>query len=378
MEVRQQSAAAVHPDPRLVAAAELLRREAAVVNALADRIDESFLRAVDCLLECEGQVIVSGMGKAGLIGRKISATMASTGTRSIFLHPAEAVHGDLGRVESKDVVLVLSYSGETEEIARLLPLLRAQCAAVIAVTSSASSTLGTCADIVLQLGPIHEVCGLGLAPSSSTTAMLALGDALSLIVSRERGFTRDDFARFHPAGNLGRKLTPVDQVMRPIDACRVALDSLSVCDALVAVSKPGRRSGAVLLVDSSGRLSGIFTDSDLARLLEHKRHDQLDETIAQVMTTRFRTIASGAMLTDAIRLLTAFKISELPVIDEQGRPLGLIDITDVMSLVAADEAERLKSLSSSSASSQERAVDADGALISLPIPTANKKGRCGS
>jgi arabinose-5-phosphate isomerase len=336
MEVRQRSSEPAWKSVRISAAAEMLRRESAAISRLASELGEAFSSAVDRILACPGQVVVSGMGKAGLIGQKISATLASTGTRSFFLHPAEAVHGDLGRVGPDDLMLLLSYSGETEELTRLLPLLRSQAAGMIAITRSRTNTLASYADVLLELGDCGEACPLGLAPSTSTTAMLALGDALALSVSRERGFTRDHFARFHPAGNLGRQLTPVDQVMRPLSQCRVASSSLAVCEALVAVSQPGRRSGAVLLVDPHGTLVGIFTDSDLARLLESRRRGELDQPISRVMTSRFRTIASGARLSEAIRILAAYKISELPVVDERGRALGLIDITDVMSLVSLD------------------------------------------
>ena len=338
---------------RLRAAREMLLGEANAVARLADQLDHGFSRAVETLLACRGQVVVSGMGKAGLIGQKISATLASTGTRSIFVHPSEAVHGDLGRIDPSDVILLLSYSGETEELNRLVPSLRSETESIIAITASDSSTLGRSADIVLTLGSVREVCPLGLAPSTSTTLMLALGDALALVVSKERGWTREAFARNHPAGNLGRKLAVVDQVMRPLDQCRVASADKSVCEVLVGVSRPGRRSGAVMLVDSQQRLVGIFTDSDLARLLEKRQHAQLEEPIAQIMTRRFRTVPSGAALSSAIDLLAQYKISELPVIDSLERPIGMIDITDVVGLVTQAE--------------QTRELDARGQVISIPI-----------
>ncbi len=207
---------------RLEAARQLMLGEAAAIMEVATAQDEKLLEVIDCLAACSGQVIISGMGKAGLIGQKLSATFASTGTRSIFLHPAEAVHGDLGRVNHDDVLLLLSYSGETEELNRLLPSLRSMAACIVAITGSAQSTLGRAADYVLELGALREVCPLGLAPSTSTTVMLALGDAIALSVSQARGFTHEQFARHHPAGNLGRKLAPVEEVMRPLSACRVA------------------------------------------------------------------------------------------------------------------------------------------------------------
>ena len=223
----------------------------------------AFVQAVRLLYACEGSVLVTGMGKAGLIGKKIMATLGSTGTRAHFLHPAEAVHGDLGRIHENDAILILSQSGETEEVVRLLPALDRWRIPVVAMTARADSTLGKSATVTLALGTLREADALGLAPSTSTTVMLALGDALALVVSRLRDFRREDFAQFHPGGSLGRKLSRVDEVMRPLEECRVASDTLSVKEVLVVSSLPGRRTGAVMLVDESGRLSGIFTDSDL-------------------------------------------------------------------------------------------------------------------
>lgn len=350
---------------RLEAVRQIMLGEAAAIVQTAHTLDEKLIAVVDRIANCTGQVVVSGMGKAGLIGQKLSATFASTGTRSIFLHPSEAVHGDLGRVDRADILLLLSYSGETEELNRLLPSLRAMADSIIAITSSDTSTLGRAADIVLPLGALREVCPLGLAPSTSTTVMLAMGDAIALSVSQTRGFTREQFARHHPAGNLGRKLAPVEEVMRPIDACRVAHCQSTVCDVLVAVSKPGRRSGAVMLIDDGGQLVGIFTDSDLARLLEQRRHAQLDAPISQVMSTRFRTVNMGSPVLAAIDMLVEFKISELPVVDQQGQPLGLIDITDVVGMVA--QAEQLKCANTEPAS---RSIADDGVLISVPMPVS--------
>jgi arabinose-5-phosphate isomerase len=273
------------------------------------------------------------MGKAGQIGQKISATLASTGTRSHWLHPAEAVHGDLGRIHPQDVVFVLSQSGETEEVVRLLPWLRELAIPIIALTAEAESTLGRAASVVIALGPMEEACRLGLAPSTSTTVMLAVGDALALVVSRMRGFTQEDFARFHPAGSLGRKLSRVEHHMRPLEQCRVAPDSLSVREVFVSLRVPGRRTGAIMLVDGEGRLSGIFTDSDLARLFERRRDHDLDGPLREVMTPHPVTVLVGAMLTDAVTIMAQRKISELPVVDNDGRPAGLIDITDVVGLL---------------------------------------------
>jgi len=278
------------------------------------------------------------MGKAGLVGRKIMATLASTGTPSHCLHPAEAVHGDLGRIHAEDVVLVLSQSGQTEEVVRLLPPLAELGVPIIAITARADSTLGRAATVVIDLGPLEEACPLGLAPSSSTTAMLAVGDALALVTSRLRGFGREDFARLHPAGSLGQKLSRVENHMRPLAECRVASQEETVRQVLIHASVPGRRTGATMLVDGQGRLAGIFTDSDLARLFERRRDDDLDGPIRNVMTAKPLKTEVGSMMVDAVALMARRKISELPVVDGDGRPLGLIDVTDVVGMLPRDAA----------------------------------------
>jgi arabinose-5-phosphate isomerase len=321
------------PFEQISYAREIIQIEAQALDKLSRRLDGSFCRAIEYLYRCRGTVVVTGMGKAGLIGQKVSATLASTGTRSIFLHPAEAVHGDLGRVRADDVVVVLSQSGETEEVIRLLPSLMELGAPIIAITGRAASTLGRAATVILELGPLKEACPLGLAPSTSTTAMLALGDALALVTSRLLCFGHADFARVHPAGSLGRKLSKVEDQMRPIEECRVASDSENVRQIFAELRRPGRRSGAILLVDSQGRLTGIFTDSDLARLFEARRDDAFDQPISNVMTSRPRTVPLGAMLSDAVTILAELKISELPVVDADEAPVGLLDITDIVGMI---------------------------------------------
>jgi len=313
-------------------ARQVILQESQALAKVADRLDASFCRAAEYIYHCRGSVIVSGMGKAGLIGQKIMATLASTGSPSHFLHPAEALHGDLGRICSRDVMLILSQSGETEEILRLLPPLAELGVPIIAITGRAQSTLGRAAAVTLDIGPLDEACSLGLAPTTTTTAMLAVGDALALVTSRMRNFTREDFARFHPAGSLGLKLSKVDDHLRPVARCRVALETMTVRDVFASVSVPGRRTGAIMLVSEDGRLTGIFTDSDLARLFERRRDRELDQPIRQVMTAHPVTIASGSMMIEAVKLMSLRKISELPVVDSAGRPVGLIDITDVLGL----------------------------------------------
>src|SRR5262245_26603210 len=329
------------PDPlspfeQLRLAREVVRTEGQTLLALADRLGEEFCHAVELLEWIRGSVIVSGMGKAGLIGQKIAATLASTGTRSHFLHPSEAIHGDLGRVHAEDVALVLSFSGQTEEVVRILPPLRELGVAIIGVTGRPDSPLGRHAAVTLDLGSINEACPLGLAPTASTTAMLALGDALALVLSRMLGFSSEDFARFHPGGSLGRKLARVEDAMRPLAQCRVALDEQSLREALVDQSRPGRRTGAIMIVDEAGVLVGIFTDSDLARLLEANRDTTIDGPLADVMTRSPATTTLGELLSTACELLSRRKISELPVVDQAGKPVGLIDITDVVGLTPED------------------------------------------
>ncbi len=312
---------------------EVIAVEARALAELVARLDRTFYRAVQEILGIRGSLIVSGIGKAGLIGQKLTATFASTGCRAHFLHPAEAFHGDLGRVHRDDVVLVLSQSGETSEVLQLVSALRSMGVKLIAMTASADSTLGRAAAIVLPLGRLEEACSLGLAPSTSTTAMLALGDALALVVSRLRGFAEEDFARFHPGGALGRQLSAVDDHMRPIGQCRVTGANQTVRQVVINTTKPGRRTGAVMLVNESGKLTGLFTDSDLVRLIEHQNDVALDQPIDAVMAKSPTTVQSGDRMRVAIEILTERKFSELPVIDRQGRPVGMIDVTDVMSML---------------------------------------------
>lgn len=313
-------------------ARQIIELESQALGTLARRLDGEFSRACKLIFACRGSVIASGIGKAGLIAQKAAATLSSTGTRSHFVHPAEAVHGDLGRIHRDDVLLVFSQSGETEEVVRLLPSLCEFGVTLIAVTARRASTLGKAARVTLELGPLQEACALGLAPSTSTTAMLALGDALALVTSRMRDFRREDFARFHPGGNLGRQLSRVDDFMRRLDDCRLARQSQSVRQVFVEHSRAGRRTGAIMLIDDRGRLAGIFTDSDLARLFESKRDAALDRPIREVMTCQPRTVPAGSMMVDAVSIMAERKISELPVVDSAGQPAGLLDITDVVGL----------------------------------------------
>jgi arabinose-5-phosphate isomerase len=315
---------------RLARARSIFQQEAAAISALDGPLGRDFLTATEMLLELRGSLIVTGIGKAGLIGQKLAATFASTGTPAHFVHPTEALHGDLGRFQASDIALVLSNSGETEEVVRILPELASTTAGIIAITSRPESVLAKSADAVLLLAGKQEACQHNLAPTTSTAAMLAMGDALALVVSDERGFKASDFARFHPGGALGKRLKIVDEVMRSIDECRIASVDASIRDVLISVARPGRRTGAVMLVDMAGRLVGLFTDSDLARILEHRQDSALDQPICDVMTRKFSAIQTGARLSDALSILAHRKISELPVVTDDDRPIGLIDITDVV------------------------------------------------
>jgi arabinose-5-phosphate isomerase len=320
----------------LAFAREVLRIEAEALEQVRDRLGESIARAAKLIYRSSGSVIVTGMGKAGLVGQKLAATLASTGTRAFPLHPAEAVHGDLGRIRAGDVVIALSQSGETEEVLRLVPALRRLGAGLVAITERAGSSLGRSADLCIALGPVEEACPLGLAPSASTTVLMAVGDALALLVSRMREFTAEDFARYHPAGSLGRKLLRVEEVMRTDRQLRCASSDETVRAVFVRLAGPRRRSGAVLIVDAQAVLLGIFTDSDLARLFEKRREADLDRPIGEVMTPDPYRISVGATLAEAVEELRAHKISELPVVDRGNRLVGLIDVTDLIGRVPVD------------------------------------------
>ena len=310
----------------------ILQHEAQSIQKIADDLDARFLQAVYQILRCNGTVVVCGMGKAGIVGEKISATLSSTGSPSHFLHPAEAIHGDLGKVKSTDVVLMFSQSGETEEIVRILPTLRSLGVAIIAITASDKSTLAQRSDIVLPIGRLDEADKNGLAPSTTTTVMLALGDALALTVSERRGFRAEHFAKFHPGGSLGRKMSLVDEYMRGIERCRIAPDSETIRQVFARHAVSGRRSGAILLTQQDGRLSGIFTDSDLARIFERRNEHLLDAPIRCVMTLHPTSVVSGTRMLEAIEIMGGRKISELPVIDDTGVPIGMIDITDIVTV----------------------------------------------
>lgn len=319
-------------------ALQVIETEAAAVRAMAAAIDESFESACRLILDCRGSVLVTGMGKAGHVARKLSATFSSTGTPSHFLSPTDSVHGDLGSVRKGDVVMVFSYSGESDEIVRLLSIVKKLNHPVIAVTAVRTSSLGKYADLTLAMGRVEEACPLGLAPSASTTAMLALGDALALTVMKMRNFTSDDFAIYHPAGQLGRKLIKVKEAMtfKIGENLPVAKDDLTVGQVLHEVSAIKRRSGAVILVDANGKMTGLFSDGDLRRTVTDNDGSALARPIRDVMTHNPKRTRDEALASEALAVMRQYRIDELPVVDEHDRPVGLIDIQDLVILKMLD------------------------------------------
>lgn len=323
-------------------ARQVIDVEASAVVRMREAIDDSFERAVRLILECRGSLLLSGMGKAGHVARKLSATFASTGTPSHFLSAADAVHGDVGAVRDGDVVMLLSASGETDEILRLLSIVKKLNHPVVAVCATRSSSLGRYADVTLATGKIEEACPLKLAPSASTTAMLALGDALALTVMKCRDFNADQFAVFHPAGQLGRRLIRVHEAMtfKAGENLPLASETLTVGQVLAEVSRIKRRSGAVVLINERGELSGIFSDGDLRRLVLRDPRGAMETPVAQVMTRNPKHIRYDALASEAIALMRPLRIDELPVVDDQNRPIGMIDVQDLVVLKMFDVDEK--------------------------------------
>ncbi len=315
---------------RLQRARLVIEIEARTIASLADRVDENFVRAVDMVLGCRGNVVVTGMGKAGIIGQKISATLASTGTPSLFLHPAEALHGDLGRIRAGDLVVAISNSGETQEVNLLVPVARKMDARVLAMTGRGESTLAGLADCVVNLGEVDEACPMGLAPTASTSAMLAMGDALAMVVLAERGFGREDYALYHPAGSLGRRLMRVREVMRQGREMPLVRTGATVRDVLRVMSDTPGRPGAALVVGPDERLLGIFTDGDLRRLLKSDDTAFLTDAIDDHAGRDPKFVAPEMLVEEAQHLLKEHRIDQLPVLDESRRPVGLLDVQDLL------------------------------------------------
>jgi arabinose-5-phosphate isomerase len=310
-------------------ARQVFAREGEVIRKLADGVGVDFEAAAEAILACSGRVVVTGMGKAGIIGQKIAATFSSTGTPALFLHPAEAVHGDLGAVLAEDLVLALSNSGETEEVLRFLPDVRRIGARVMAITASKNSALAKHSDVVLELGDIEEACPLGLAPSASTAAMLATGDALALTVLKARGFTAEDYKLYHPAGDLGRKLLTVGELMRVDERCPRVSPQTPVLEVLTAMTKP--RAGAACVVDADARLLGFFTDGDFRRHYSSGKMDASTAPVENYMTRSPLTIEPDKLATEALALMREKQFDELPVVDDEGHLAGMLDVQDLLS-----------------------------------------------
>lgn len=309
-------------------ARSVLHQEAAGIENLVAMLDQSFERAVSRILACDGHIVITGVGKPWLIGQKISATLASTGTPSFALHPSEAMHGDLGRLRSQDIVVAMSNSGTSEEVVRLLPIVKRMGCTIIAVTGALDSPLALAADIVLNMGSVGEACPIGMAPSVSTTVMLALGDALSLAVMKERNFNREDYAKFHPGGALGRSLMKVVEIMQPLsETAAVEREGSTVADALNAITLA--KTGAAFITDDT-KLVGVFTDGDLRRHI--KDENLLKQPIAEVMTRGGLSIDQDSLVTEAVRVLQSRKRGELAVVDKKGTLVGQLALKELISM----------------------------------------------
>jgi arabinose-5-phosphate isomerase len=307
----------------LALARKVLQTEAEAILALIDRLGESFERAVRLLLDCKGQVIVTGMGKSGIICRKIAATLTSTGTPAFFLHPAEAIHGDLGVLRSQDVIVALSYSGETDELLRLLETIKRLGAGLIAITGNCRSTLGQAADVALDCRVSEEACPMNLVPTASTTAALALGDAIAMTLLVAKGFNQEHFASLHPGGKLGKRLMRAEQLMQKGDQAPVVRASTPIPQVIYEISSKGL--GMTCVVNDDGVLSGIITDGDLRRHMTGSTH-LLERTAADVMTRNPVTIRRDALAAEALLVLERRKITSLVVTSEEQQVLGVVHL----------------------------------------------------
>ncbi len=309
-------------------ARQVLKIESDSIRRLSSRINKDFEKAVNIIFSCKGRVVVTGMGKAGIIGSKISATLASTGTPSLWLHSAEAIHGDLGRVRKKDVVIAISNSGETEEIVRLIPNIKKIGAKLIAITGNTRSTLAKNSDAVLDVSIKEEACPLGLAPMASTTTMLAMGDALCAALIDKRGFKRADFALLHPGGSLGKRLLlKVEDIMRKGAQNPIVRENAKVKSVLLKIT--ASRAGSATVVDAKGKLKGIFTDGDLRRHLKEDS-DLSKRKVKDVMTKNPKSLKKGRLAVEALRILREYKIDEIPIVDKKGCAIGLVDVQDLL------------------------------------------------
>jgi arabinose-5-phosphate isomerase len=321
--------AKINGDRALALARSVLEIEADAVRGVADLLDENFTGAVEFLLGCKGRVVVSGIGKSGHVARKFAATLASTGTPAFFVHPAEASHGDLGMVTSDDVFIAMSNSGETDELVAILPLIKRLGAKLIAITGRPESSLATLADVHLNARVDKEACPMNLSPTASTTAALALSDALAVVVLDARGFGPEDFARSHPGGALGRRLlTYVRDVMRVGDEVPEVLFTATVSDALFQITH--KRMGMTAVVDGERRVQGIFTDGDLRRILQ-RDGDFRSQPLADVMTRNPRTIGPDHLAVEAVELMERYRINQMLVVDENATLIGALNMHDLFS-----------------------------------------------
>jgi arabinose-5-phosphate isomerase len=311
----------------LALARKVLQTEAAAILALVDRLDERFEQAIRQLLECRGRVIVTGMGKSGIICRKIAATLSSTGTPAFFLHPAEAIHGDLGVIMADDVVIAMSRSGETEELLRLLETIKRLGARLIAITGDCRSTLGKAADVALDCGVSEEACPLNLVPTASTTAALALGDALAMTLLVAKGFRVEDFASLHPGGKLGKRLMRVEQLMHGGDDSPIVGGATPMHDVMYEMSR--KKLGMTCVVDDEGRLAGIITDGDLRRQMITKGAAFLAQSAADVMTRNPITVRRDTLAAEALNVLEQRKITSIVVVDGRGAVQGVVHLHDL-------------------------------------------------
>jgi arabinose-5-phosphate isomerase len=309
-------------------AKQVLKIESDSIKRLASRIGKDFEKAVNIIFSSKGRVVVTGMGKAGIIGEKISATLASTGTPSLWLHSAEAIHGDLGRVRKEDAIIAISNSGETEETIRLIPHIKKIGSKLIAITGNTGSTLAKNSDAVLDVSIKEEACPLGLAPMASTTTMLAMGDALCAALIDKRGFKKTDFAFLHPGGSLGKQLLlKVEDIMRKGASNPIVKENTKVKEVLLKIT--AARAGSATVVDKNGKLSGIFTDGDLRRHLE-EGIDLAKKGVKEVMTKKPKAMKKGSLAVEALRILQEYKIDEIPIVDEKYRAIGLVDVQDLL------------------------------------------------
>ncbi|TAM82711.1 MAG: KpsF/GutQ family sugar-phosphate isomerase [Acidobacteria bacterium] len=305
----------------------VLEIEARAIAELIGRLDQQFERAVETILACRGRLVVAGMGKSGLIGQKISATFSSTGTPSFFLHPAEALHGDLGRLVPNDVLMALSYSGETEELLRLLDTIKRLAIPLIVLTGMPNSTLAQSSDVVIDVSISEEACPLGLAPTASTTAMLAVGDALAMALLEKRGFKQEDYAALHPGGGLGVRLRRVENVMHTGEEIPLVQPETTLPDVIYEISK--KKLGHTAVVDGEGRLAGVISDGDLRRFFQRAGGHALEHSAADLMTRNPVTIGRKELATRALNVMESRRITSLMVVDEAGRIEGVVHIHDL-------------------------------------------------